>query len=465
VTPPPAPALLADPAYPPLKDHVIRSTGLAYYADKDRDLAAHVAGRLGKLGLSGCSAYLALLHDGDRGEAELDALIADLTIGETFFFRHKELFDALRDVVLPDVIARNGPRRQLRVWSAGCATGAEPYSVSLLLRRDLADRVAGWDVTVVGTDINREFLARAREGRFEEWALRATAEEVRRACFAPAGRSWLLAPEYREGVSFQYHNLVTHPFPSLLNGLFAFDVILCRNVTIYFSADIVRRTVGHFHECLVDGGWLLVGHSEPNLENFRAFRTVNYPGAVLYRKDLGSAAELPRPEPVPPPAAPAVWVPPVITWEASPAAAPRPPVPAARPAANPEVEVIRTLADRGAWAEALRHCQAALEADLLNPAAYFYHALVLEQAGCHAEAEDALRRVLYLDRGAVLAHYYLGLILQKQRRPGPAARSFRNVLGLLARTDAGRVFADGDGMTAGELKKLTEMHLAVLEGA
>src|SRR5205085_3181688 len=119
---------------------------------------------------------------------------------------------------------------------------------------------------------NREFLARAREGRFEEWAFRSTPAELRRDCFVRSGNTWLVAPRFREGVSFQYHNLVTHPFPSLLNNLFAFDLILCRNVTIYFSTDIVRRIVDHFHHCLVEGGWLLVGHAEPNTESFRAFR-------------------------------------------------------------------------------------------------------------------------------------------------------------------------------------------------
>jgi chemotaxis protein methyltransferase CheR len=458
VRPPQAHALLADAGFPRLKEHLIRATGLAYYADKDADLAGRVATRLARLHVPDCAGYLALLGDPARGEAELDALIEDLTIGETFFFRHRELFDALRDLVLPEVIDRKQRSRQLRIWSAGCATGAEPYSVSLLLKRELAGRLAGWDVSIVGTDINRAFLARAREGRFEEWALRATPEDVRRACFQRSGLSWVLAPQYREGVSFQYHNLVMHPFPSLLHNLFAFDVILCRNVTIYFSLDIVRRIISHFHQCLGEGGWLLVGHAEPNLALFRAFRTVNAPGAVLYQKSAEPAASalapadgawcapppaLPRELPVPPsaPAAAAPMVPPIA----------------------PELEAIRALADRGQWEQALRSCEALLERDKLNAAAYFYYAQVLEQAGRHAEAEQALRRVLYLDRSAVLAHYYLGLLLQRRGQLRPAARSFRNVLGLLARREREQVLADGDGITTGELRKLTEMHLAALE--
>jgi chemotaxis protein methyltransferase CheR len=483
--------VVADPAYARLKDHLIASTGLAYYADKDGELAGRIAQRLANLGLRDCASYLTFLADGANGEAELDALIADLTIGETFFFRHRELFDALKQTVLPDLIDRNQHSRQLRIWSAGCATGAEPYSVSILLKRELADRLVGWDVTILGTDINKEFLARARAGRFEEWAFRSTPEDVKQACFAPSGSSWLLAPEYREGVSFQYHNLVTHPFPSLLNNLFAFDLILCRNVTIYFSLEIVRRLIEHFHQCLVEGGWLLVGHAEPNIELFRAFRTVNAPGAVLYQKSkeppsVPSPTSFPFPANRPPAPAPGItpaWSPPSLLWEPQPSPArpvdipsPAPPSEPARwpqpmpapPPAQPvrsELDAIRSLADRGEWQEAARRCQNALEKDKLNPVVYFYQALVFEQMGRHVETEHALRRVIYLDRGFVLAHYYLGLLLQKTGQLPQAARSFKNVLQLLTRIAAAHVFADGDGITAGELHQLTQMHLEVLEGA
>jgi chemotaxis protein methyltransferase CheR len=129
------------------------------------------------------------------------------------------------------------------------------------------------------------------------------------------------------------------------------------------------------------------------------------------------------------------------------------------------VETIRALADRGAWEEAARLCAELLEVDPLNAPVHFYHALVLEQTGRHAEAEHALRRVLYLDRRAVLAHYYLGLLLQKTGQLRQAARSFRNTLQLLAGLEHGHVFRDGDGITAEELQKLTQMHLEVLERA
>ncbi len=283
--------LVRDPLYLPLKEHVIGSTGLAYYEDKDTQLAERISGRLGQLALPDCTSYLKLLTDPVCGPAELDALIVEITIGETSFFRHREHFDALRDVVLPRLIARNRENRSLRFWCAGCADGPEPYSLAILQKREMAEQLRGWQNTILGTDINRLCLARARDGEFEEWAFRSTPEEVRRNCFRREGKRWHLLPEYREGVSFQYHNLAENAFPSLVNNIAAFDLIVCRNVMIYFGPDRMRKMILRFYDCLAPGGWLLVGPAEPNMTFFKPFLTVNAPGVTLYQKPEQSAPE------------------------------------------------------------------------------------------------------------------------------------------------------------------------------
>lgn len=450
-------SLRSDPAYAGLKEFIIQTTGLSYYLDKDADLIARLERRMLTANCSGADSYRTLLGDPTRGPFEVDALVAELTIGETFFFRHREMFDALQTVVLPERIEANRFGRQLRIWSAGCATGAEPFSVSILLRRHLAELVSGWELTILGTDINRQFLARARSARFDEWALRATPEDVRRACFALVDGSWSLHPSYREGVFFQYHNLVTDPAPSVVNNLMAFDVILCRNVSIYFSPDVVQRLVHRFHECLVPGGWLLVGHAEPNLETFRDFRTVNSPGAVLYRREHERA-----------PVQAVLWQPPDLSAldSTSPAStfSPDPPSPSLPPAIAEEMATIRHLADTGKWAQAESLCNDLVARSPLVAGAHFYRGLVLEQRGDHAAAEQALRRAIYLDRRFVLAHYYLGLLAQKRGDYLQASRSFRNAIRLLSPVPDAHIYAEGEGITAGELRRLAEMSLATLEG-
>ena len=287
------PRLLDDPYFPRLKALVIETTGMAFYADKDDDLARILGDRMAEIGVGGCARYLERLEDIRLGKDEMDALVAELTIGETYFFRHKEQFTALRERILPDVIARNADTRRIRIWSAGCATGPEPYSLAILLRREFWMSIAGWHVSIIGTDINQKFLSRAREGRYEDWAFRATPDDIRAECFDKVGKHWLIKPEYKAWVSFQYHNLITNRFPSLIDNIAGFDIIVCRNVVIYFSRETVARLVPCFHETLVDGGWLVMGHAEPNLELFRSFRTVNVPGAVLYQRRDALGAEVP----------------------------------------------------------------------------------------------------------------------------------------------------------------------------
>jgi chemotaxis protein methyltransferase CheR len=465
--------LANDPDYLSLKQHLIESTGLAYYADKDSDLAFRLGARLSELKLGGCGPYLSLLKNSEAGESERHLLIGQLTIGETFFFRHSEQFDALRDVVLPDLIERNQTTRTLRIWSAGCATGAEPYSLAILLKTHFADRIAGWQVQILGTDINQSFLAKAGRGQFEEWALRSTPDDVRRRWFSQSGRSWILQPEGREWVTFQYHNLVEHPYPSIVHGIVALDLILCRNVLIYFDWTVIRQIIGQFHECLVDGAWLAVGHAESNPEVFRDFRTVNVPGATLYQRTGDTAAWSHLPVPAHP--TPAPWQPATVfqqPWSRQPwsppalPSVPEPLVPGPAPQVTaPELQglaLVRRLADEGQWQDAARGCDRLLLEDSLNPVVYFYQALVMDQMGRSSDAERALRRALYLDRSFVFAHYHLARLLDKAGNGDAAAQSLNNVLGLLARMPMNEPIAHADGITADELGRLARMHLDLL---
>ena len=134
----------------------------------------------------------------------MDLLVGELTIGETYFFRHTEQFDALREQIVPEILARNRSSRCLRIWSAGCSIGAEPYSVSILLRTCFQAELQDWDVSIVATDLNVEFLALAQAGAFDEWAFRGTPPDLKQRCFKQVGKKWLLlVPKFRKGVSFR----------------------------------------------------------------------------------------------------------------------------------------------------------------------------------------------------------------------------------------------------------------------
>lgn len=465
--------LEADPFYPALKAHLIESTGLAYYEDKDADLVQRVRRRLSRLGFQSCAAYLELLHDPERGPAEMDALVETVTIGETYFFRHREHFDALRNLVLPDLIERNAGRRRLRIWSAGCADGAEPYSISILLRQNFAHLLVGWKVSILGTDINRQSLAIAREGRFERWSLRSTSEELTSACFDHDGRRWTLAPAFKVGVSFQFHNLVEDAQPPQLQDHAefdhaGFDLIICRNVMIYFAPQLMRSIVRRFHDCLNPGAWLLVGPSEPNMTCFTAFRIVNAPGVTLYQKPVGPTPQLLEASSLPPPPPIPLNSFPSLSTFPSPApplpelidavAAPDPP----SDSITPTLAELRQWVNEGAWEDAERCGRQLIDLDNLNAQAHFHYALVLEQMGDYREAERSLRRSIYLNRQAVLAHYQLGLLLRAHGDPQRARRSFHHALNLLAKRSDDEVILDADGLTVAELKQLAHTQIGTL---
>jgi chemotaxis protein methyltransferase CheR len=468
VTAPKVSSLVADPFFARLKALVISATGMAFYADKDDDLARIVSSRMEVCGSVDCAGYLDRLEEG--GGDEMESLVAELTIGETYFFRHKEQFDALRDIILPEVIRRNHPYRRLRIWSAGSSIGPEPYTLAIMLKREFGAQLSGWHISIVATDINQKFLARAREGRYDEWAFRTTPDDIRQECFEKVGRQWVLRPQFKSLVTFQYHNLTRNRFPSLVDNIAAFDIVICRNVIIYFSPETVAQLVPCFRETLVDGGWLIMGLAEPNMDLFRDFRTVNVPGAVLYQRVDQLA---PPPVAVPPPSpslplqaagrahGPAPALPPSAptpkSGKRTKDSAPRPPTPPTDGAA-----AVRKLADGGHWNEALSACDALMRAGALDWRLHLLRALILEQLADSEGCEAALRRAIYLDRKAVLPHYHLGLFLSRRDDSHGARRSFRNVLALLDGFSGTHPIEDGDDLTAAQLRESVEMHLNLI---
>jgi chemotaxis protein methyltransferase CheR len=423
-------AVVGDSCFPALRDYVISSTGLTFYEERPDALAGHIADRLKTRGIGSCRGYLDLLQDARPGGAELDRLIELLTIGETYFFRHREMFDALRDIALPEILARNQSTQRLRIWSAGCSIGAEAYSVSILLRRELRHLLRGWDVSILGTDINRQFLAQAAQARYEDWAFRGTSPELRQECFERDGNAWRIDPRFKEGVAFQYHNLARDPFPSTAHNLLDFDLIMCRNVLIYFDRHIVQNFIYQMEGCLAPGGWLGMGHAEYCHQFDSHLETVIFPGASLYRRSLSprihdtvdlnatlaaqpAAISLKPAETSRENRRRAAHASAVAVVQSTPrpcSAATLPPLGQTSQAAR-----LQELADQGGVDEALELCETLVANDRLNPAYHYFQALLLDQADQQDAAIHALQKAIYLDRGFVLAHYYLGLMQQKSK--------------------------------------------------
>jgi chemotaxis protein methyltransferase CheR len=227
--------------------------------------------------------YFSLLAAHSTHGPVWEPLVSALTVNETYFFRDAEQISVLHQQVLPEVIARRRDRRRLRLWSAGCATGEEPYTLAILLHQLLPD-LDGWEVLILATDIDYQVLRRAETASYRDWSFRDTDPAIRQSYFSENGESLELLPQLRRLVRFAYLNLADDAYPTPAHPCYDFDLILCRNVAIYLQEPVIRAIAGRFHQCLTPGGWLMVGASETNDQRYRPFQAVNLHGITVYRK-------------------------------------------------------------------------------------------------------------------------------------------------------------------------------------
>src|SRR5262245_56174698 len=253
--------------------------GLHFPPARWTDLQRGLTGAITELGFSDVSKGAEWLLSASLTTTEFDVLASHLTIGETYFFREPGTFEVLAEEILPALInERRGGSRSLRIWSAACCTGEEPYSIAILLK-ELIDDLSDWNVTILATDLNSRFLKKAIAASYRDWSFRETPTGTRNRYFKEGvAGDYVLIPEVRELVTFAQFNLVEDALPSLVTGTNAVDLILCRNVLMYFSPAQTRKVISNLYRALVNGGWLIVSPSETSQALFRRFLTVNFPG-------------------------------------------------------------------------------------------------------------------------------------------------------------------------------------------
>ncbi len=247
---------------------------LAFVAER------RLAVRLEVLGLGDFKAYTRYLKHDPKGREELDHAIELVMPHETYFFREPAQLEALEHELFEALVEKNQRQRRLKLWSAGCATGEEPYTLAMLLVG--SRRFVGWELDVLGTDLSTKSLVTARHAEYGPSALRATSSAQLAKYFelAPSGRH-RVRTEFREVVRFGHVNLLDRDALGTLEGQ---DVICCRNVLIYFDVETRRRVIDAFYDCLTPGGYLLLGHSENLLSLSTRFELVHLEGDLVYRR-------------------------------------------------------------------------------------------------------------------------------------------------------------------------------------
>jgi chemotaxis protein methyltransferase CheR len=455
-----------------LSSLVGRWTGLHFPRERWNELERGILRASKEFGDRDAESFVTRLASSSLSDDQIQTLAWHLTIGETYFLRGGSAFEVLEKKILPELIAeREKTTRQIRIWSAGCAAGEEPYSLAVTVARAIPD-LKDWRVTILATDINTRALERARAGVYGSWSFRDTPDWLRKRYFAEAGGGqWALVPQIQKMVTFAYLNLALDPYPSLLTNTYAMDVIFCRNVMMYFSRDLMKQVVGRFHEALRDGGRFFTAPSEASHEYYPQFGRAVDSGEVHFVKTPEAAkageatatkpgAKLPAAKPAaakpaPPASRPRTKAAPARPLPRASAAPPAATVPA-KPgvAAATLAAEARASANLGQLDEALAKCQAAITADKLSAAYRYLSATIMQELDLHHEAVKALSSALYLDHDFVLAHFLLGNIARGRSRFAEANTHFERAQRLLENMPADAELPEADGLTAGRLSEI-----------
>lgn len=470
------------PGWSRLSSLVAESLGLHFPAERSEDLKRAVAAAAHEFGYDDVDACVRWLLSKPPSQSQIQVLASHLTVGETYFYRDASLMGALAATILPQLVREKaGGERRLRFWSAGCCSGEEAYTLAILLHRLLPD-LDRWNVTITATDVNPRFLHKAANGTYGEWSFRSSPAWLRSRYFArdAAGR-YVIDPEIARMVTFSYLNLAEDAYPSLATGTNAMDLVLCRNVLMYFAPPKMRQVIANLGRSLVEGGWLAVSASESAKELFPDLVRVDLPGAMVFRKQGGGVVRTPAvprvpPEETGPLAFPATREAASLPAEPPPATPRSPPAQAGFTAADAlyregryaeAVEalqqgldgsgaagyslLVHALANMGRLADALAWCDRWIAASKLDAAAHYLRAVVLLERREPSLARTSLQRAIYLEPRFVVAHYALGNIAREQGDADDASRHFGNALRLLRALRPDEALPGADGLTAGRL--------------
>ncbi len=481
--------------------------------DRDRvELVKKIGIRMSAQKLATPEAYYQLLAtepipgsknaiDQERARAqEWEGLTLLLTTGETYFFRDRGQLNLIQATILPEIIARkmeaqaiSKAKPTLRIWSAGCSTGEEPYSLATIVQ-ELIPNYLNWNLLILGTDINIESIAKAKAGSYSEWSFRMVSGEVKRRYFTNQDKSWHLDDRVRRMVTFRSGNLLTDAYPSINSDIYNMDIIICRNVFIYFNAQNVETILGKFYQSLSPGGYLIVGHTELHDLNLQGFVPQAYEESLVYRRseDVKREPTVLKTSPTNPVAyQPIIIKPNNQAPKSSPVqrvVAPQSRLPdrAIEPKANkqPTVEVkpveakqgnrltppsdlqdVQTLFEQGEYAltlqradeilrqkpndfeviyliaqayanlgqykKAMYYCEQAIALNSMSTDVYHLLAHIAEDQSHLSQAKEYLKRIIYIDQNAIAAYLDLGSIYKLEADNRRAKQMFDTAIELL----------------------------------
>jgi chemotaxis protein methyltransferase CheR len=272
-----------DPELIRIRDLVYQVAGIFHPDTKLALLQDRCTRRMKELEIRSLHKYLEYLTSGAERHTELVALLNEITINETCFFRNPFQLDALRHILIPKIIEAKDavPSRRLRIWSAGCSTGEEPYTLRMVMLEEAEHRLKDWAIEILATDLNEKSLSQARDGIYTSHSTRYVSPYYRQKYFKAAGDRLQVQPSVCQGVTFSRLNLCDDAPMLLMKSM---DIVFCCNVLIYFDVSSKRRVIRHFYRNLLPHGYLFLGHSESLYGVSDEFLLVHLPGSTAYVK-------------------------------------------------------------------------------------------------------------------------------------------------------------------------------------
>jgi chemotaxis protein methyltransferase CheR len=275
---------ISDQEFTQLRDFIYQQSGI-YVADNRKYLLENrLANRLKDLNLKSFAEYHHFLQYDPGKRQELNRLFEVVTTNETSFYRNPPQLAVFQNNVLAEVVEKQRKlgAKKLRIWSAGCSTGEEPYTIAIILHEVLRAEINSWDIKITANDLSEAVLASARRGVYNDYTLRTTPKEIVTKYFIPEADKFKIKPEVKRLVNFGQINLSDR---AMLKRVDRSQIVFCRNVIIYFDDEMKKNVIGSYYDNLLPGGYLLIGHSESLHNISRAFKPKHYPGAIVYLKE------------------------------------------------------------------------------------------------------------------------------------------------------------------------------------
>ncbi|MFA3781703.1 CheR family methyltransferase [Melioribacteraceae bacterium 4301-Me] len=468
--------------------------GLSFPQDRWKELERGIMQAAQASNKKNVEEYLQSLLLFSLSENECEILTSYLTNSETYFFRDEKLFDALKFHILPSLIESREKEKRLRIWSAGCSTGEEPYSIALLLNQ-LIQNIDEWNITILASDINPISIEKMKKGLYNEWSFRGVPAFLKESCFTKVQNGqYEILNKFKKMITPAIINLAKDNFPSLNNNTTAMDIILCRNVLMYFNYDTVNKTINNFYNCLVDNGWLIVSPSDFSQILFSKFSSEYYLENILYRKNenrrtIDSYSETQKnltynnllnditkqelttnnnSNKIKKSSTEKTLDSTTVTYQRACELYSKNKFTEAADLLSQYLNekpnnsaafilLARIYANLQKLVEASFYCKKAISIDSLNPINYYLFAVILQEQNCLEEALSAIKKAIYLDKNFVIAYLTAGNILSKLGKIKEAKRNIRSALSILKKFHDDSIVPESDGLTVKQIKELIKI--------